>query len=214
MKRNFARSKKPEDYRKKKKIIFEFSTLQFCMVICILGIALFWMFGLGLTIGRGLSNSDSKSFWDKVVQMLGYEAPEKRQVEQASLSWEQPEKIKTKLTYYSELSKPPKISSPQGKKPSEEENPPPPEEKELAKSGSTNVSYTVLVASFKNRKNAEKLEQILKSKGYPVSHQIINIKGSTWYRVLVGNFRNRKDALRFVALFNKKEKLEAIVIHK
>ncbi len=146
--------------------------------------------------------------------MLGYEAPEKRRVKQASLSWERPEEIKTRLTYYNELSRPSRTVHLKGKKAPEEESPPPPEEKELAKSEDTSISYTVLVASFKNRKNAEKLERILKSKGYPVSHQIINIKGSTWYRVLVGNFRNRKDALKFVALFNKKEGLEAIVIHK
>ncbi len=197
---------------KNKRFVFEFTGLQFFLISCLFCLGFFWMFGLGLTIGRGVPTGTTPSLWVKLAYMLGYKSTQVTKTKHASITWENPKDAKLSLTYYEALTKPPEVGSSKTQKQTKEEEMTPPPEKDLAKPQEGN--FTVLVASFKNRRNAEQMERFLKSKGYQVSRQTVNIRGSTWYRVMIGNFKNRNDALKFVALFNKKEKQKAIVIHK
>jgi cell division septation protein DedD len=55
--------------------------------------------------------------------------------------------------------------------------------------------YTVQVGSFQSEKEAKKLVEALKSRGYPVFIKQIEISGKgTWYRVRIGTFKTRQEA--------------------
>lgn len=75
--------------------------------------------------------------------------------------------------------------------------------------------FTLLVASLKDVDNAQKLVEQLRAKGYqPRLHTLDLNGGGRWNRVLVGSFRNRESALKFAADFNKKERMEGLVIRE
>ncbi len=78
----------------------------------------------------------------------------------------------------------------------------------------TGERYTLLVASFKSPENAAKLEQILRAKGYNVSREETRINNETWHRVTVGTFDNRDVAMRFMGMFNEKERLRGVLIRR
>lgn len=75
--------------------------------------------------------------------------------------------------------------------------------------------FTLLIASLRDAESAQKLADQLKSKGYPSRIEPLDLRESgLWNRVLVGSFQNREDALRFAADFNRKERLEGLVIRE
>jgi len=75
--------------------------------------------------------------------------------------------------------------------------------------------FTLLVASLKDADNAQKLVEQLRAKGYaPRLHTLDLNGGGRWNRVLVGSFRSRESALKFAADFNKKERMEGLVIRE
>jgi cell division septation protein DedD len=77
----------------------------------------------------------------------------------------------------------------------------------------TSEHFSLLVSSMKEAENAQRLVDQLRSKGYTPRIESINLSGSgRWNRVLVGSFQSREDALRFMAEFNRKEHMEALVI--
>ncbi|HKQ32622.1 MAG TPA: SPOR domain-containing protein [Thermodesulfobacteriota bacterium] len=67
--------------------------------------------------------------------------------------------------------------------------------------------FTVQVASYRDRKDAEELEQRLARKGYQafVAEAVIPGKGK-WYRVRVGRFGTRKEAASFGESLKRKER--------
>ncbi len=75
--------------------------------------------------------------------------------------------------------------------------------------------YTLLVASLKDSENAQRLFDQLKGKGYAPRLEALDLNGGgKWTRVLVGSFQSREAAIRFAAEFNKKEKMEGLVVRE
>ncbi len=75
--------------------------------------------------------------------------------------------------------------------------------------------FTLLVASLKDVENAQRLVDQLRTKGYAPRLQLLDLNGGGhWNRVLVGSFGTRESALKFAAEFNKKERMEALVIRE
>ncbi len=75
--------------------------------------------------------------------------------------------------------------------------------------------FTLLVASLKDLENAQRLVDQLKTKGYAPRLQLLDLNGGGhWNRVLVGSFKTRELALKFAAEFNKKERMEGLVIRE
>ncbi len=80
--------------------------------------------------------------------------------------------------------------------------------------GSTQVAYTVQVASYPNQEEALKHANDLVKKGYPAFHVPAEIKGKTWYRVSVGSFKNSSEATSFKSDFLSKSGEKAAIVQK
>ncbi len=86
---------------------------------------------------------------------------------------------------------------------------------ESAPPGIGSEHFTVLVSSLKDADNAQKLVDQLRAKGYSSRIENLNLGGSgRWNRVLIGTFKNREEALRFASEFNRKERMEGLVIRE
>jgi cell division septation protein DedD len=86
---------------------------------------------------------------------------------------------------------------------------------EVAAPDNGSEHFTLLIASLRDTERAQLLVDQLRSKGHTARLQALNLDGSgRWNRVLVGSFRNREEALRFSADFNRKERMEALVIRE
>lgn len=68
-----------------------------------------------------------------------------------------------------------------------------------------NGQYTVQIASFKNEADARKLQNKLKSSGYPAFIKQANIDQETWFRLRVGTFTNKDQAKTYGDMLLKKE---------
>ena len=62
---------------------------------------------------------------------------------------------------------------------------------------SSQISYTVRVASYKSLKQAQNHCQKLIKKGYPAYPLRTVINGDNWYRVSIGSFKNKKQAIQY-----------------
>lgn len=86
---------------------------------------------------------------------------------------------------------------------------------EAAPPDSGSEHFTLLVASLRDTEQAQHLVEKLRSKGYASRLEALNLSDNGhWNRVLVGSFKNREEALRFSADFNRKERMEALVIRE
>jgi cell division septation protein DedD len=75
--------------------------------------------------------------------------------------------------------------------------------------------FSLLVSSMKEAENAQRLLEQLRSKGYAPRIESVNLGGSgRWNRVLIGYFPNREEAMRFAAEFNRKERMEGLVVRE
>lgn len=75
--------------------------------------------------------------------------------------------------------------------------------------------FSLLVSSMKEAENAQRLLDQLRGKGYAPRIETVNLGGSgRWNRVLVGFFASREEAMRFAAEFNRKERMEALVVRE
>lgn len=54
--------------------------------------------------------------------------------------------------------------------------------------------YTIQIGSFKNEADAKKLQNKLKSKGYPAFLKQVTIGQDTWFRLRIGTFENKDQA--------------------
>ena len=68
-----------------------------------------------------------------------------------------------------------------------------------------NGQFTVQIASFKNEADARKLQNKLKSAGYPAFIKQANIGQETWFRLRVGTFTNKDQAKTYGDMLLKKE---------
>lgn len=79
---------------------------------------------------------------------------------------------------------------------------------------SVSEHFTLLIASLKDGENARKLVDQLRAKGYNARLEPLDTGGASWNRVLLGSFPNREGALRFAAEFNRRERMEGLVIRE
>lgn len=96
-----------------------------------------------------------------------------------------------------------------GLKEPSQDNPP-----AVAKHEQTVKNVTIQVASLKDSRDADKLMNKLKRKGYPAYRSIAKIPGKgIWYRVRVGYFKNRTEAVLMLKRL-KQEKMEAVIVRR
>ncbi len=231
--RNNRNLKSNGKVRKKRKVIIELTIFQFFGLLVALFLGFLWMFAVGLTIGRNFPQDEGKfSLMQKIVIAMGYKPKEAKEKEKSEPP--KPREIQASLNYHQELTKPfipnqptQKVTSSSKQKLSSLLPPPPPSQPSIVSTGaeresqpttvtppSSEEKYTVLVASFKNLENASKMEQMLKSKGYIVNVEETKVNNETWYRITVGNFDSREVAMKFMAMFNEKERLKGVLIRK
>jgi len=74
--------------------------------------------------------------------------------------------------------------------------------------------YTIQVASFKKRDEAQKLVARLKKKGYPVYMIPAMVGGVVHYRVRVGEFKSASEAQKLKEKIERVEKLRAFITLK
>jgi cell division septation protein DedD len=75
--------------------------------------------------------------------------------------------------------------------------------------------FSLLVSSLKEAENAQRLLEQLRAKGYAPRIETVNLSGSSrWNRVLIGFFASREEAMRFAAEFNRKERMEGLVVRE
>ena len=79
---------------------------------------------------------------------------------------------------------------------------------------SVSEHFTLLIASLKDGESARKLVDQLRAKGYNARLEPLDAGGANWNRVLLGSFPNREGALRFAAEFNRRERMEGLVIRE
>lgn len=95
-----------------------------------------------------------------------------------------------------------------------QKNAPQPSSKGQDVSESSPEHFTLLIASLKDGESARKLVDQLRAKGYNARLEPLDAGGASWNRVLLGSFPNREGALRFAAEFNRRERLEGLVIRE
>jgi hypothetical protein len=81
-----------------------------------------------------------------------------------------------------------------------------------AESAPAKTHFTLQIGAFNNSEEAQKMVSQLQSKGY-VAYEVTG-KGAAkgmLYRVRVGHFPTLQDARQFVLLFEKKEKIKAVI---
>jgi len=75
--------------------------------------------------------------------------------------------------------------------------------------------FSLLISSMKEAENAQRLFEQLRGKGYAPRIETVKLGSSgLWNRVLIGYFANREEATRFAAEFNRKERMEALVVRE
>ncbi len=72
--------------------------------------------------------------------------------------------------------------------------------------------FSIQVAAFKNRENAEELYSELLSKQYPVRIEYSGSVRKNWHLVLIGKFFSKQDAILFAKQFRKREGISYIII--
>ncbi len=99
--------------------------------------------------------------------------------------------------------------------PDPEKPAPAPPARDVGRASNTGEQFSLLVCSLRDADSAQRLIEQLKSKGYAPRIEALDLQaGGRWNRVLIGSFKNREEALRFAADFNKKERMEGLVIRE
>ncbi len=65
--------------------------------------------------------------------------------------------------------------------------------------------YTIQIGSFKNESDAKKLQNKLKSKGYPAFLKQVTIGEDTWFRLRIGTFETKDQAKIYGDILLKRE---------
>lgn len=228
----------PKRYR------FELSRLQFSLCCFGLVAALCWMFVFGLLVGRGVPLVDPSdiSFNAIFLRFLGLDKSPAKPPPNVAQTWEDQKKMLETLKYYEDLTQrsvslgtksSPSVpgSASQLTAKGSSENPAEVKQKTPAGVETAETSqaqpvpdvtgpetsgehFTLLISSLRDSENAQRLLDQLKTKGYPVRIESLDLSGARWNRVLLGSFQSRADALRFAAEFNRKEKMEGLVIRE
>ena len=84
----------------------------------------------------------------------------------------------------------------------------------VKQTSSTGPIYTIQAASVKNAKDADRLIQKLKKRGYPAYRAIGKVQGKgIWFRVRIGEYKNKSEALGVIKKL-KKDGLKPILVMK
>jgi cell division septation protein DedD len=72
--------------------------------------------------------------------------------------------------------------------------------------------YTIQIGSFKNESDAKKLQNKLKSKGYPAFLKQVTIGEDTWFRLRIGTFENKDQAKMYgdILLIKEPELIKSV----
>ncbi len=65
--------------------------------------------------------------------------------------------------------------------------------------------YTIQIGSFKNESDAKKLQNKLKTKGYPAFLKQVTIGEDTWFRLRIGTFETKDQAKIYGDILLKRE---------
>lgn len=233
---------KPVVNDRRKRFRIEFGPGQLALFSFTFFVVLVWMFVFGILVGRGLPLVESADTSLRAQLMrfigLGEKAPVPQQ--EASKTWEDPQKMVESLDYYESLTKPsaapankpavkvaippaqPKTTPPRPV-PSKEKiaRPEPPEAPSSDSAQESKVAdsaaprFTLLAASLKDTANAERFFRKLQAKGYSPRIETVELAESgRWTRVMVGSFDSREEALKFAAEFNRKENMQGLVVRQ
>ena len=202
-------------------------------------LALFWMFLLGLLVGKGLTPANINLAEIKrrmVAEGLwpgsGKPAPEP---EKAAAPAAAEEKIPIKdLEFYEALAKKKqaRLTTPPPEKVPEQKTvttppapastvpappappPPPPEKASTGPEISSSARYTVQVASFRDEASAQKLTASLKNVKSPVTVHTVDLPGKgRWYRVQAGGSLGRQEADALAVRLIREHQVKAFVVH-
>ena len=204
-----------------------------------------WMFVLGVLVGRGtaplkfdlaaLEKKLAASGKDASVQ----EGKARPQKDATSV------KDKTKLDFYEALKEDkedtkvaalpkPKVAERPVEKPAEKASAPaktanksqssepaqqktPPKEKTVAvaKTNTTGPTYTIQAAAVRNARDADRLIQKLKKRGYPAYRTIGKVQGKgIWFRVRVGSYKSKSEARRTLDQLKKEGHKPILVLRQ
>ncbi len=222
--------------RDEKKYRIEVSKKRLVFYVSCFAAALCWMFVLGVLAGRGIAlvSSEDISVRAGLMRFMGLGKQADQPAPKAAETWEEPRKILDSLNYYEDLTRkeagagitaPAPSPRPSEKTPAVKPEktaratpaPEPEPEKPARPAPSDSVApgehFTLLVSSLQNPANAQRLMTQLKAKGYSPRLETLDLNGA-WNRVLVGSFQAREAALKFAAEFNRKEKMEGLVIRE
>ena len=76
------------------------------------------------------------------------------------------------------------------------------------------IEYTVQVAAYKTKGEAEGHAQKLIDKGFPAFPVKAIINGQDWYRVSIGSFKNRKQAMKYEKALKKQAMVKSTFVQK
>lgn len=76
------------------------------------------------------------------------------------------------------------------------------------------IEYTVQVASYKSKEEAEAHSKKLIDKGFPAFPVKAMVKGSPWYRVSIGSFVSRNQAVKYQRDLKKQAVIKSSIVTK
>ena len=231
----------PRSWLDGRKYRFDLSRNKLILYTSSLVLALCFMFTLGILVGRGVAmvSSDDSSIKGQFLQFLGLGKQTAQPSAKAAQTWEDPRKMLESLNYYEDLThkggaplaampkaiepapaapvtdsakelvKEPARRAAAPKQPAEK--PPALQPDKPRTVGLAAEQYTLLVASLKET-DAQVLIEKLRSRGYSPRIETLDLGAAKWNRILVGSFPSREAAIVFADEFNRKEKLEALVM--
>jgi len=195
----------PEKPKKRYALQFSLTSLLFSGMGCIFILA--WVFALGIMVGRGFLPERMEGFWGS----KGKAASNK----QGNKADHAPRIKEEELTFYNELidtkSKP--RSEPPPQAPRKELLNPPKKMKTAQEAQDKAGTYSVQVASLKNRGGTEQMVERLIKAGYPAYYSKTLIKGEVYYRVRCGPFPNADQAKSLAARLSEKEGFKPFIVY-
>ena len=214
----------------KKPVRFEVSRLALTGWCFGLFLALFWMFLLGLFVGKGITPANinftkikkrmmAEGIWPGSSEMGRQESPPpatttKKKIPLKDLEFY--EKLAKKKE--AQLQKPAVAKTPPKEKPptTVAAKPPPPAEQQNKSSEQQKPStdrFTVQLASFKDLNSAKKFADRFRGLKHKATIREVELSGKgRWYRVQVGKLASREEATALANDLAKKYQLHAFVI--
>ncbi len=214
----------------KKSVRFEVSRLALTGWCFGLFLALFWMFLLGLFVGKGITPANinfteikkrmmAEGIWPGSSEMGRQESPPpstttKKKIPLKDLEFY--EKLAKKKEV--QLQKPAAAKTPPKEKPptTVAAKPPPPaqqQEKSSVQQKPSTDSFTVQLASFKDLASAKKFAARFRGLKHKATIREVELSGKgRWYRVQVGKLASREEATALANDLAQKYQLHAFVI--